>query len=134
MAVATELVGGHMKRFFLGHGEPRGTANAIRASPEQAFLREPSWTLWLMLSLAPNTTERSKVDAGLVIEGYAPTRRVLLKNPPQFAQHGFVFRMPWPRRVRRRQQPPFKPRVVELLPHGIHTLDVWRRIEKFIHR
>src|SRR5579864_3434893 len=99
MAVAAELVGGHVKRFFLGHGEPLGTANANRASPKQAFLREPSWPLWLLLSLAPTTTKASKVNAGLVIEGYAPTRRVLLKNPPQFEQHGFVLRMSRPRRV-----------------------------------
>ncbi len=57
-----------------------------------------------------------------------------VEDAPQLPQHRRMLRMLRSRRVRRRQQPPFEPGIVELLPHGEHALLKRRRIEEFIHR
>src|SRR5580704_4204080 len=74
----------------------------------------------------------SKIHSRFVIESHASTLRMLIKDPPQLLQHRFMLRMSRPRRIRRRQQPSLEPGIIEFLPHRVHSLLKWRRIEEFI--
>ena len=64
---------------------------------------------------------------------HAHSRRGWSKIRRNCLQHRLMLRMSRSRRIRRRQQPPLQPFVIELLPHREHALLVWRRIEEFIH-
>src|SRR6202008_191590 len=85
------------------------------------------------MASASGCMKLSEVHPSLVCKRHASSMSMHFEYPVQFAQHPLVLRMPRPRRVRRRQQPPFSARIIKFLLYRKHVLLIGNWVVEFIH-